>query len=104
MNAKEEFLNFIELKADVLCAQLTYDNGWNEKASLFNLPTKYTNNEYEAFLKSIDFNYDDGYGTQELYGTIWFCDGSWATRGEYDGSEWWVHNSLPEIPKYLKVK
>jgi hypothetical protein len=26
------------------------------------------------------------------------------TRGEYDGSEWWETNSLPEIPQELTRK
>jgi hypothetical protein len=32
---------------------------------------------------------------------IWFKDGSWATRGEYDGSEWWEYHKLPQVPTYL---
>ena len=55
------------------------------------------------FFKQLDFNYDNGYGGQELFGMIWLNggDGAWLTRGEYDGSEWWDLNKLPEIPKEL---
>lgn len=47
-------------------------------------------------LKAVD--YDDGYGGQELFGTIWLKDGSWYERAEYDGSEWWVHRVCPPLP------
>jgi hypothetical protein len=50
----------------------------------------------------LDFNYDNGYGGQELYGTIWYVDGTWSERGEYDGSEWWDYREVPEVPSYLK--
>jgi hypothetical protein len=29
---------------------------------------------------------------------VWLDDGTWLSRGEYDGSEWWEHNQLPTIP------
>ena len=38
---------------------------------------------YVYILPDIDKEYDDGYGGQELYGTIWYKDGTWSTRGEY---------------------
>lgn len=47
-------------------------------------------------------SYNGGYGSQELYGIIWFKDGSWLERGEYDGSEWWEYKTTPEIPDFLK--
>lgn len=45
----------------------------------------------------LDIEYDAGYGTQEVYGTVLFNDGSWLSRGEYDGSEWWDYNQSPTI-------
>ena len=45
----------------------------------------------EELLSRLDFEYDDGYGAQELFGCIWYIDGTWSERGEYDGSEWWEH-------------
>ena len=50
--------------------------------------------EHLDLMKTID--YDDGYGSQELGGTIVFKDSSWLERGEYDGSEWWDYKSTPE--------
>ena len=45
-----------------------------------------------------DYEYDSGYGTQKLFGTVWFKDGTWATRNEYDGSEHWKRYKRPELP------
>ena len=46
--------------------------------------------------------YHAGYGTQQLFGTVWLSDGSWIIRGEYDGSEWWEHCTRPSIPTSVK--
>jgi len=46
--------------------------------------------------KKLNVEYDSGYGGQQLFGTIWMVDGTWWTRGEYDGSEWWQHHECPE--------
>ena len=46
-------------------------------------------------LTPLNIEYDDGYGGQELYGTIVFNDGTWLERGEYDGSEWWAYKNTP---------
>jgi len=52
-------------------------------------------------LDILDFDYDEGYGGQELFGTVLFNDGSWLTRGEYDGSEWWDYNRMPTVQEVL---
>lgn len=44
------------------------------------------------------FEYDEGFGWQELFGNIWYADGTWSERGEYNGKEWWVHKFCPHIP------
>lgn len=50
----------------------------------------------EEVLPQLNFDYDDGYGGQELFGYIWYEDGTWSSRGEYDGSEWWQHQKCPD--------
>ncbi len=50
-------------------------------------------------LPRLDFEYDNGYGCQCLEGTVWYTDGTWSERGEYDGSEWWEHRECPPLPK-----
>ncbi len=66
------------------------------------LKENYDEEELTNFLSDLDFEYDSGYGQQELYGIIWLADGSWLSREEYDGSEWWQHNFLPLVPSYLQ--
>ena len=55
--------------------------------------------EWEEFLSKLDKEYDNDYGSQELFGIVWFEDDTWLERYEYDGSEHWEHKKLPEIPK-----
>lgn len=54
--------------------------------------------EVLAFRKHMDRFYNAGYGSQELFGTVWLSDGSWLVRAEYDGAEWWEHRTVPPIP------
>jgi len=89
-NAKNELLELIKDKK-LKCAQI---------AGL-NLKIGFTIEERVKFINDLDFEYDSGYGGQELYGTVWFEDNTWAERGEYDGSEWWNYKSVPEIPEEL---
>lgn len=58
--------------------------------------------DWAKFTEDLQFEYDNSYGAQHLFGTVWFNDDSWLERGEYDGSEWWEHKSLPVIPEELK--
>jgi len=48
-----------------------------------------------VFCSVLNIEYDSGYGSQELDGYIWYADGTWSDRGEYDGSEWWQHQVCP---------
>jgi hypothetical protein len=103
MNAKEELEKLLYGKAKVKCSLITkgYYYGLHPDNERFELKVNHTEDEFQSFLKSLNFNYDSGYGTQELRGTVWLEDGTWCTRGEYGGSEWWEHNQLPEIPLEL---
>jgi hypothetical protein len=99
MNAKEEFLEHIKFaggKENLLCASIKLD-----KIEAY-LTTEYTEEEYEEFLNSLDIQYDSGYGSQNMYGDIWYKDGTWSDRGEYDGSECWNHMKMPTIREELR--
>jgi len=96
MNAKLEFLNATKSNK-LLCSTITLSYDWNS-GTMFNLKPGYTPEEYDIFIKNLDFDYDSGYGTQHLYGTIWCEDGVWFDRHEYDGSEHWDFHKYPTIP------
>jgi len=101
MNAKEEFIKHVGTK-QVSCAHIEKTSSYfDEDKKMYILQLGYTPEQLEQFLKSIDWNYDSGYGGQELYGNIWYKDGTWSSRGEYDGSEWWNYNKCPQIPETL---
>jgi hypothetical protein len=113
MNAREEFLEHINeisrnYSTKVLCVQISNDDhiiqDFNERKKDFHLTTGWTNEEWSEFLSDLDFEYDDGYGGQNLFGTIWYQDGTWSERSEYDGSEWWGYNKCPKIPEELDRK
>ena len=100
MNAREEFLSEITHKK-VKCAVV--DNGYIfEDKEVKYLKIGYTKDEFYDFLNSLNFDYDDSYGEQYLSGTIWYEDGTWSERAEYDGSEWWKYKKCPEINEKLK--
>ena len=70
--------------------------GWHEEAGAE------ATEEFKATTSSDAWKYDSGYGTQELFGVIWYSDGSHSRRGEYDGSEWWEYVPTPEVPAWLR--
>ena len=47
-------------------------------------------------------DYDPGYGMAEITEDLVLLmkDGSWYSRGEYDGSEWWAFNRRPDIAAF----
>lgn len=102
-NVKEELLKEVqESGSELKCADLKWLFGYGDHENKnFRLKVGYSEAELEEFLKSIDFNYDNGYGSQEFEGYLWLKDGTWAERHEYDGSEWWEYKKLPEVPSYL---
>lgn len=102
-NAKKELLEIVkELK--IKCAYIWIDEGYDfdtheNTRTVYNLPLNYVKSQYDEFIESLNFNYDAGFGGQNLFGNVWFEDETWLERGEYDGSEWWEHKIAPEIPK-----
>lgn len=104
MNCKQEFVDHVE-EMPVLCAEVNkrigYDESFNERFDAHLLRVGHSKEEYESFLNSLDFEYSNGFGGQEIFGVIWYADGTWSDRGEYDGSEWWAYKSCPPIPDSL---
>lgn len=69
---------------------------------IITLKENWNNDEWLAFLEGLRFNYDDGFGSQHLFGIVWFKDGSWLERYEYDGSEGWVFKRTPDVLQVLR--
>lgn len=87
INAKEELLEVLQRSGksieDIEFAGLRYD------CNLEEIDLGCVTENPNFLLKSLDFLYDEDYGTQHIYGYILFRDGSWLERREYDGAEWW---------------
>lgn len=102
LNAREEFEKHIDNIASVKCAMLCWGDpeyNWrNKEVERVFLYPGFTEQDYKDFLDRIHVNYDNGYGGQNLFGTIWYTDGTWSDRREYDGSEWWEHQTCPAYP------
>lgn len=118
MNAKKEFLGHVEGKPPIQCVLIKFEDwddelyhddeddgyllGGGSKAPVtITLPENYSEAEFDTFLSQLDFDYDAGYGIQMLFGTVWYKDGTYSERSEYDGSEWWEYRKAPEIPDVL---
>jgi len=102
-NCKKEFIEHTKGK-DILCASIEYGKDyWDEDVKKHSeLKIGFNESDFKSFLDSLDYDYDDGYGGQEVFGTIWYKDETWSERGEYDGSEWWEYKSCPIVPDALK--
>ena len=99
-NIKQELLEHVGDISSVKAVQLKLEQRTANLRSvqLFHLPEHYSEEDLAYFLRDIDTMYDDGYGWQELFGFIWWKDGTWSSRYEYDGKECWVHNEVPTYP------
>jgi hypothetical protein len=102
-NAKQEFISHIGNRK-VKCAKISK----GDEVS-FELGCAYNTDEWNEFLKKLDFGYNSGYGGQELFGTIWYEDGTWSVintcarvGSTMSCSEWYEYHICPEIPTELK--
>jgi len=103
MNAMEEMLDLINISAQtgIRCAKiLFYSDGWSADKTII-LKDNYDHKELIKFFEELDFEYSYGPVCWGIYGTVWFLDGTYADREEYDGSECWRIHRTPEIPKEL---
>ena len=87
MNAKEELIKHVAGK-EVAFVSIIFKNNIDGIIVI--------KGDLEEVLPLLDFEYNNGYGGQELFGYIWYTDGTWSERGKYDGSEWWEYKKRPE--------
>lgn len=99
MNAREELNNVLIINgkesSDIEWAIIDY----GLKRVVLN--KDYTEDQYIDFLTKLHFEYDNGFGGQELFGEVVFNDGTWLERGEYDGSEWWDFKKCPDFDETM---
>lgn len=88
INAKLELLEHIGDKKVEFVKLVINKDYWGEPIRI--------KGPLDEILTLLDFEYDNGFGAQMLFGYIWYCDGTWSERGEYGGSEWWVHKFRPD--------
>ena len=88
INAQQELLEHIGSR-EVELVRIAIDKNYPEN-------TTRIEGTLDEILPLLNFCYDEGYGGQNLYGYIWYTDGTWSERGEYDGSEWWRHIKRPD--------
>jgi hypothetical protein len=102
-NAKKELLQFIEYivgdEPFVKCAYI-YKHTFDDDDPSAVLKVGHTDEEFNAFAEQLNFFYDAGYGMQELFGNVWFEDGSWMERVAYDGREEWRYVKAPKIHEF----
>lgn len=99
-NIKQELLEHVEGMYSVKAVQLKIERytEYLKIVRVIHLPEGYDEEQLQSFLRNIDTTYDNGYGNQMLYGFIWWKDGTWSSRYEYDGAEEWVHHEIPHYP------
>ena len=95
-NAKDELIKQLDkIDISVKCAHI-----FRGRLAI-KLKVGYSGAEFDQFMDQLDFEYNAGFGYQELYGLVWLNDESWLEREEYDGAECWECRSTPEIPNNL---
>ena len=56
----------------------------------------------KEFLEHANFEYDDGYGLEEINTNLILVGKDfWLERGTYDGSEWWEYKSMPNVNDFV---
>lgn len=102
-NAKEELLRHLKDNNKELTDIIAFNFGILNKNDHYNIDNIISGEIFTSeHLDILNFNYDSGYGSQELYGIVLFNDKTWLSREEYDGSEWWIYNITPSIEEVIK--
>jgi len=88
MNAQKELLEHVKGKKVELVKIAIRNGDGKERIRI--------EGTLEDFLPKLNFEYYNRFGRQELFGYIWYDDGTWSDREEYDGAEWWEHQCCPD--------
>ena len=94
VNARDELIKHIEDRRVDFISIVVY-NGYYSPVVI--------KGTLDEVLPKLDFSYDCGFGLQVINGCVWYADGSWSDRGEYDGSEWWQYRCCPDRDTVFRV-
>jgi len=90
MNALKELIKELEELSkttdNIVAIRISNDDDYFGEPLEYNITT----------LEELNFEYDNGFGVQELYGYVLLDDNDWLERHEYDGSEWWEYKKYPK--------
>jgi hypothetical protein len=68
-----------------------------EESDVFSVGNDKHRISWECFKRNADFEYDGGYGAQEIYSDLKVYGKDFLMfRNEYDGAEWWEFVNLPD--------
>lgn len=83
-NLKDEIFWHINNKDSIKCAYIKFVDRLQQEEKFFILPVNYTQEEYEHFLKQIDFEY---YNNELIFidGNVWLNDDYSWIQYYYDG-------------------
>ena len=109
MNLKTEILEKLKdcnkTFGDIKEFYIRYTSFKDENGNWINWQNRKTRtffgDDLELLMPELDFEYNAGYGSQEIEGFISFTDDTWLEREEYDGSEWWDFKQFPKLEAYL---
>ena len=102
-NAKEELLEFlmgckkrIEGKIIGITILYTKPNHFNGNiVDTYHVFNYHQNDDLNEYLNLLDFEYEGRWDELTIAGTIWFSDGNYAHREDFDGQEWWHLHQAP---------
>ena len=81
--------------SDIVAVNITYKGNSITLHPLVN--GNHNAEDLSEMFNKLDFNYDSGFGIQNIDGTIWLTKNRWMTRSEYDGSEEWEFHRYPDF-------
>ena len=110
-NAKKELVEFLNGCPKVKCAEVVIRSFFvieRYPRKEYFLKIGYTQKEFDDLIDFMDVDYDSEADPEEfdlcIDSTIWFDDGTWATRIMDEEMQFWLHYRLPEIPERLKKR
>ena len=93
-NARDELIEEIAGR-EVIYVRVTFgeEGGWQGDDDV-----RVVEGTLAEVLPLLNVEYDAGYGIQQLFGFIWYADGTWSERQQYDEGELWAYKRCPPLP------